>query len=92
MSDALEVLVFFQLFGRVDLHELDLDAARLVVEEGDPPLGVRMRALRLTRLANAERRALLLRVRKRGADVVDLVADVVDAACRIAGDGLSMAK
>jgi len=76
-SDPLERFVFFQLLGRVDLHELDLDAAGLVVEEGDPAFGMRVRAILLAGLADAEARPLRLRVLERLVDIVDLVADVV---------------
>ena len=52
ISNPPKVFVLFQLLRRVDLHELNLDATRLVVEEGDPSLGMRVRAMKLTCLAD----------------------------------------
>ncbi len=79
ISDSLEVFVLFQLLRRVDLHELNLDAPRLVVEECDPSFGMGVRAVKLTCLANSKIRPLSLSVGQSRIDVIHLIAYVVES-------------
>jgi hypothetical protein len=84
-------LYSFELLRRVELHELDLDAARVLLEERHPALGVHVAPLDLAGGALLEGRAVRLRLGQRRVDVVDRVADVVQALAAAFADPLGEA-